>query len=359
MKRVLSISLAVCLFMTAFSFNVFAADSSAEANANLTKEYTEILLSQINRGDLDGDNKVTVEEASKYLRIAARLDEPQAGVNYDITGDGRITTEDARRALRIASGLEIGATDEEIFEYFTNELNSVKITFPGFNRTVTGICTDARISVSGAPKIPFYPDINANNEECVSYYKRTEKVWKLVASDEEYNNMLEEAKAVYEPNVKTKKVETGSKSHYTYFPVMSLSNTCRLSFDEIKDVSLKSQNGKFIVTVTMGSYTYDEKNPYPATTYEDAERQSLPYGKIFNLPEFNDGSGYEIEKVVLDNGKVTLEVDSTTGEIINVDFFYRYTTTMEVVSSDAETSGMVMKMKNVVEYDENYAMLVQ
>lgn len=77
MKKVLSLLLAVCLFVTAFSVNAFAADSSAEANANLTKEYTAIFLGQLNRGDLDGDNKVTVEEAKRYLRIAAKLDEPQ------------------------------------------------------------------------------------------------------------------------------------------------------------------------------------------------------------------------------------------------------------------------------------------
>ena len=59
MKKTLSLLLAVCLLMTAFSVNAFAADSSQEANANLTKEYTAIFLGQLNRGDIDGDNKVT------------------------------------------------------------------------------------------------------------------------------------------------------------------------------------------------------------------------------------------------------------------------------------------------------------
>ena len=44
MKKALSLLLAVCLFITAFSVNAFAADSSQEANANLTKEYTEAFL---------------------------------------------------------------------------------------------------------------------------------------------------------------------------------------------------------------------------------------------------------------------------------------------------------------------------
>ncbi|MBQ6935021.1 MAG: hypothetical protein IJN49_00605, partial [Clostridia bacterium] len=323
MKKVLSLLLTVCLLMTAFSVNAFAADSSEEANANLTKEYTEIFSSQLNRGDLNGDNKVTVDEAKKFLRIAARLDEPEANVNYDLTGDGKVTTEDARRALRIASGLEMGATDEEIFNYFKNEINTVKITFPGFDRTVTSQCTDARIAVTGAPKIPLYPDINANYEEIRSYYKRTEKTWKLVASDEEYKAMLDDAESTYEPDVVTKTVDKGSKSHYTYFPVMSLSNTCRLDFEDIKDIKLdSSKDGKFIITMTMDKYTYDEKNPYPATTYEATERENLPYGKIFNLPTFNQNNQYEVEKVVLDEGKVILTVDSATGRVIDADFTY-------------------------------------
>lgn len=358
MKKTLSLLLAVCLLLTTFSVNAFAADSSEEANANLTKEYTEIFLSQLNRGDLDGDKKVTVEEAKKYLRIAAKLDEPEAGVNYDMTGDGRVTTEDARRALRIASGLELGATDEEVFNYFKNEINTVKVVFPGFNKTTTAKTTDARINVSGAPKILFYPDINANNEEVVSYYKRTEETWKLAATEEEFNDMLKSAEAVYDPVETKKAVETGSKSHYTQFPVMSKTYTCKLDFSDIKSIEVEEKNGQFIITMSMDSFTYDEKNPYPATSYESAERESLPYGKIFNLPTFNNNN-YVLEKVVLDKGKVTLTVDAQTGEIENVDFFYRYTTTMQLVTdeSDESTEGIVMKMKNVSEYNENYVML--
>lgn len=361
MKRILSVLVVLCLLTGAFSVNAFAADSSEEANANLTREYTEIFLSQINRGDLDGDNKVTVEEASKYLRIAAKLDEPEAGVNYDLTGDGKITTADARKALRIASGLEFGATDEEIFEYFKNELNTVKKTFPGFDRTTTSVATDSRITVSGVPKIPVsivkWVDINANNEEIVSYYKRTADAWKKVASDEEYEAMLKDAESLYEPVEKTKRIESGSKSHYTYFPVTGLANTCRLEFEDIKDISMKTTDGKFIITLIMGSYTYDESNPYPATTYESNERQSLPYGKIFNLPEFNDDSTYALEEIVFDDGKVVLEVDSETGEIITADFFYSYKLTLNLSSEEEGMEDVVMKTTTTSEYGEKFNML--
>ena len=74
------------------------------------------------------------------------------------------------------------------------------------------------------------------------------------------------------------------------------------------------------------------------------------------MPEFNDNSKYELEKLVLDKGKVTLKVDSTTGEVINAEFFYRYTAVMNVLSDEAETDGMVTKMKNVIEHKEYFEM---
>ena len=359
MKKTLSLLLAVCLLMTAFSVNAFAADSSQEANANLTKEYTAIFLGQLNRGDIDGDNKVTVEEASKILRIAAKLDEPQAGVNYDITGDGRVTTEDARRALRISSGLEMGATNEEIFEYFKNELNTVKKSFPGFDKKTTAKTTDARISVTGAPSLLLYPDINANNEEIVSYYKRTEKTWKLVASNEEYNNMLDSAQEVYTPVETSKTVPAGSNTHYTQFPIMSKTYTCKLDYEDIKGIKIVEKNGDFVITLTMNSYTYDEKNPYPATSYDSTERENLPYGKIFNLPTFNSGGNYNLEKIVFDKGTVVLTVNAETGVIKDVNYSYTYTTTIKMNTDGEDTDGIEMRMKNVSSYNENYVMLTQ
>lgn len=365
MKKTLSLLLAVCLLMTAFSVNAFAVDSSQEANANLTKEYTAIFLGQLNRGDIDGDNKVTVEEASKILRIAAKLDDPQAGVNYDITGDGRVTTEDARRALRISSGLETGATNEEIFEYFKNELNTVKKSFPGFDKKTTKNTTDVRIAITGAPKVPvsLIPpksiDINSNYEEIVSYYKRTEEAWKLVASDEDFDKMMGAAKDSYK-NVETSKtVPAGSNTHYTQFPVMSKTYACKLDYEDIKGIKIVEKNGDFVITLTMNSYTYDEKNPYPATSYDSTERENLPYGKIFNLPTFNGGSTYVLEKIVLDKGTVVLTVNAETGVIKEVNYSYTYTTTVKITTDEEELDGIEMRTRDVSSYNENYVMLTQ
>lgn len=356
MKKVLSALLAVCLFITAFSVNVFAADSSQEANANLTKEYTEIFLGQLNRGDLDGDNKVTVEEAKKYLRVAAKLDEPEAGVNYDLTGDGKITTEDARRALRIASGLELGATNEEILEYFKNELNTVKVAFPGFERKTTSTCKSAKIAIKSNPE----SILDTSEVEFVDYIEDKKTMFILMGKKAEYEELYAEALAKYEPVVSNRVVAAGSSSHYSYFPVAGLSWACNLSYEDIKSIEIKESNGQFVITLLMDSYTYDEKNPYPATVYEDKERQVLPYGKIFNIPQFSEAEEMDITKVVLDKGKVVLKVDSSTGEIADVDYFYRCSVTGSLSETIKDNKGnetvMTTTMKNVIENQEYFKM---
>lgn len=356
MKKVLSLLLAVCLFVTAFSVNAFAADSSEEANANLTKEYTEAFLAKFNRGDLNGDNKVTVEEAAKVLRIAAKLDEPEAGIDYDLNADGKISTEDARRALRIASGLEIGATNEEIFEYFKNELNTVKVAFPGFERTTTSTCKSAKIAIKSDPE----SILDTSEVEFKDYIESLKPWFVLSGQVSEYNEMYAEAVAKYEPVVSKKEIAPGMSSHYSYFPVATRPYSCYLSYEDIKAITIKESNGQFIITVTMNSYTYDEKNPYPATVYEDDERLKLPYGKVFNIPEFNESEAMDITKVVLDKGKVVLKVDSSTGKIDDVDYFYRCSVTGVLVENVKDKEGnstvMTTTMKNVIENQEYFKM---
>jgi hypothetical protein len=356
MKKALSLLLAVCLFITAFSVNAFAADSSQEANANLTKEYTEAFLAKFNRGDLDGDNKVTVEEAAKVLRVAAKLDEPAVGIDYDLNADGKISTEDARRALRIASGLEIGATNEEIFEYFKNELNTVKASFPGFERKTTSTCKSAKIAIKSNPE----SILDTSETEFIDYIEDQKSMFILLGKKAEYEELYADALAKYEPVVSNKVIAPGSSSHYSYFPVATRPYSCYLSYEDIKGITIKESNGQFIITLTMNNYTYDEKNPYPATAYEDDERLKLPYGKIFNIPQFSEAEVMDITKVVLDKGKVVLKVDSTTGKIDDVDYFYRCSVTGVLVETIKDDNGneivMTTTMKNVIENQEYFKM---
>ena len=56
------------------------------------------------RGDLDGDGEVTVSDALRALRMAAKLAEADEAA--DVDGDGSVTVADALAILRVAVGLE-------------------------------------------------------------------------------------------------------------------------------------------------------------------------------------------------------------------------------------------------------------
>ena len=83
-----------------------AAQAVAEAAEGLV-EGTEEPPVVIIKGDMDGDGEITVADALKALRIAAKLVQPtdedlQIG---DIDGDGEITVADALKILRVAAKL--------------------------------------------------------------------------------------------------------------------------------------------------------------------------------------------------------------------------------------------------------------
>ncbi|MBO4935101.1 MAG: metallophosphoesterase [Clostridia bacterium] len=65
------------------------------------------------KGDMDGDGEITVADALKALRIAAKLVEPAAqDLDIgDVDGDGEITVADALKILRVAAKL---ATEESL-----------------------------------------------------------------------------------------------------------------------------------------------------------------------------------------------------------------------------------------------------
>ncbi len=352
MKRAISIFSVLCILITAFSVNAFAEDEVIVDENAITRGYTTTFNKQLYRGDLNDDGVVTTEDASEYLRVAAKLQEPKENVDYDITGDGKVTTADARKALRVAAGLELTATDEEIFDYFLDEVNSVKSVKPGFKRTATGTCKSAKVTITGAK----LNSLNATNMEYVDYLKKNKTMFVLASSEEEYEKMLADAQSVYEPQVREKIVKTTSSQHYTYFPVSGLATSCRLKFEEIEDITLKIIDGYYIITLTLGDYTYSGDNPYPATAADYTARQNITYGKVFNLPEFNDTDKYTLDKVKLEDGKVTVKMDSTTGEIMNADYYFKYTAEMTVINTDEETKDMVTQMKNVVVLDEYFDM---
>ena len=60
------------------------------------------------KGDVNGDGKVTADDARKALRASAKLENltNKETLAADINGDGKVTADDARKALRASAKLE-------------------------------------------------------------------------------------------------------------------------------------------------------------------------------------------------------------------------------------------------------------
>ncbi len=347
MKKILSLILVISVCLSITSLTAFAEEE--EVSKTPTQIITDDFNSKFNKGDVDGDGKLSTADASEILRVAAKIQEPRENVNYDLDGDGKYTTQDARKALRVTAGLEVVVTNEEIFEYFKEELNTVKSTRPGFKRTATATCKSATITMKGSGLL------DADNMEYVDYLNKHKTLFIMASSQEEFDAMLAEAKAIYVPQVQTKTVEKAASQHLTYYPIAGLATSCNLSIEDIKSIKLTLKDGYYTIVATLGTYTYNqETNPYPATSKDYKERHALPYGKVFNLPDFENTEEYSLESVKLENGKITVKINAETGEIITSDYFFQYTASMTV---NAESSSKTTtKMKQVVTLDEFFEM---
>ena len=63
-------------------------------------------LKEIQLGDVNGDNKLTYEDALKILRYSINLEELKFVSLADINGDGNVNYSDALTILRRSIGLE-------------------------------------------------------------------------------------------------------------------------------------------------------------------------------------------------------------------------------------------------------------
>ncbi|MBQ5884680.1 MAG: hypothetical protein IIW72_09135, partial [Clostridia bacterium] len=297
------------------------------------------------------------------VNIVTLTSEQKSACDVVTTGvdNGVITTADARKALRVASGLEASISDEAVFDYFLNEINTVKTTTPGFKRTATGTCKSAKITVSGAPSLM---GLDCRDKEYVDFIRDSESLLKDDSNPEEYDKMLKDAENLYTPQTESKVVPAENRvQHINKFPVSGLAVSCRLTIDDIESVSFKTEDKYYIITITLGDYKYDSKNPYPAAPSQQSERKDIPYGKVFNLLELSEADAKKLKQVDLKDGKVTLKIDSTTGEIINSDFFFKITTVLEDVSTAEGVGGkvynIVMQTKMAYEFDEFFDMTIK
>ena len=102
MKKVFGVILSLCILLSAFSVNVFAADeATTEDPHEETRAYTEAFNKQLSKGDVTGDKKVTTEEARQLFadgiisggmipKVECCIDAIEKGVRRVTILDGRV-----------------------------------------------------------------------------------------------------------------------------------------------------------------------------------------------------------------------------------------------------------------------------
>lgn len=377
MKKFLSLCLSVCLILGTFSVCTFAEGElnptekfflkfekyDADGDGIVSKEESRTAI------DIDGDKTPSLSDARKVLRVAAELDEP-VGADCDFNCDGTVSAEDARKAMKIALGIDQSLVDvAEITEYLCEELNSVKTEKPGFTRTVKQKCTSMKVTATGAP----IEDMNANDIEYYQYLENSKKVlekYKLLivmaSGREEYeetiaamDEAIAQAKEIYNEQVTTKTVAKGSNYHNSYFPINYYSWACRLTEDDIKEITYGYDDDYITITAKLDDYKYTSKNyPYSSSSTDELKRLELPYGKAFNLPNTATGGGATFNSLNLSNGKIVCKINKATGSVVSADYSYSYVLGYSQ-AEDVSGSTVTMKLTQAASYSENFVMLTE
>ncbi len=339
MKKILSMVLVLSIMLGAFVISVSAGD---EALTDAQKSLLKIQLI-----DANGDGAYAADDAAEFLKAAAGIiaDDDK----YDLDFDGTVSVADAQQAFRIVSGVAPVLNEAETLALFNEKVNSVKTVRPGFQKTETIQCPSVKVTTTGAP----LSSLNVSNMEFNQY---VDKIVNLVGSfmdSSQLNEMKQQAKDIYLPQTATKTVAARSNSHYSYFPVNNLGWSSKLTVDDISGATFKVEGSNVVCTITLGEYTYvgDE---YPTGSSGFSKRQSLPYGKVFNVPSLDESDGSTVNKVQFKNGKVVLKADLATGDVLSVDYSYTYICTIK--AAPQEDSSMVMTTATTANITDNYVM---
>ena len=350
MKKVLSLLLVLSIAIGLFSVTASAAGEVSGATM------VETANAKLQKLDADDDGAISTADAAQYLKAAAGIIEAPE-IDYDYNGDGKVSVVDAQKVLRVVAGVDSPLNAEEAFALFNEGINSVKTIRPGFNKTATIVCPSIKVTTMNAP----IKEMNVTNLEFDQYVEKIIKVMNTfpynLALNAEMKAQLEEmrvqAKASYEPQVSTKTVAKTSNSHYTYFPVNNLGWSSKLTMADIKSINCIIENGAIVYTIKMNDVTYigDE---YPTGAAGFSKRQSLPYGKIFNIPAFDESDGSTVNKITFQNGTVVYKQDLRTGDSLSADYSYSYV--IDMTAAPQEDSDLVMKTVTTTNMSENYVM---
>ncbi len=348
LKKILSVILVISVLMGVFAISVSAADETANMPDGLLR---------VQRIDADGDGAYSTSDAAEFLKAAAGISANADDEKYDLNLDGYVSVADAQKALKIVSGIEPIFTEAESLEFFNKKINSVKTVRPGFEKTSTMQCPSIKITTTNAP----IADMNVTNLEFNQYVDKIIKLmntfpYNMALDDNmkaQLNEMKVQANEAYLPQTETKTVMKTSNSHYSYFPVNNLGWSSKLTTTDIKGASCQVVGDAIVFTVTLDDVTYigDE---YPTGSAGFSKRQTLSYGKVFNIPALDESDGSTVNKVQFKNGKVVLKIDVATGDVLSADYSYSYIT--EVMAPPQKDSELTMKTATTANVSENYIM---
>ncbi len=360
MKKILSVLLAVCILLSVFSLNAFASVTADEI---------------VSCYDFNTDGSVNLTDARTFLRVSAGLEAPKEGLVYDLDGDGFSTITDVKMVLSIVLGVDVEITSDEFnLALFRSELNNVKAVRPGFTKTATTKCDSMLVTTKNAPDA----SLNVTNMPFDQYTNKTCNYMEdlldgpaglalKVSSPQAYEEakasivaMRAQAADLYKPKVTTSTVAK-RRSHYATFPVNNLANSCFLTMDDIASIECYEEDGYIVRKVTMKEDTYigDE---YP-TGYENSSlrRQTVSYGKVFNIPEFSETeNGKEtsiLNKVTFKNGVVISKIDKLSGIPVSVQYSYTYVadvSTIPTVDQKTGEEGLQMDSVTTANISENF-----
>lgn len=344
MKKFICIFTVLCLLVPFFSVG---------ANAVIVSETTPDF-------DYNNDGYININDARALLRVSAGIDDEIEGKTYDLVVDGCVDYYDVAKILRMISGIESEAnvSTEYLVALFKEELDSVKSVRPGFTKVSTTHCTSAKVTTRNAPE----SSLNVTDMEFNVYVDKviaaTDAYSWLLTSDmkKELENMRTQAKELYNPQTETTTVTKANPTHYTEFPVNKLGYACFLEASDIQSISCYEQNGYIIREVIMKNDTYiGDQYPTGSAGFKD-RWQTISYGKVFNIPSFDETDGSTLNSVSFSNGRILSKIDKLTG--LPVEVRYEYTCVSDIsaapqVNSDG-SEGLTMKTVTTTNFTEVY-----
>ncbi len=350
LKKILSVLIAVAMLMSVMSISAFA-----ETKALTAVEKSIIKMQNV---DADLDGTYTTGDIAKVLQAAAGIVEEDDYTKYDINGDGYVSVRDAQATLNAVTGVAPVVTQEELLAVFNERINSVKKSLPGFTKREIVDCSSILVTTKNAPQ----SSLNVSNLEYDKYVDKMVNLmntfpYNLALNDEmraELKKLQISAENAYKPQSRSVAVGRGADyedEHTDLFVVGGLSWSSNLTMNDIKSISYTMTGGRFSITITMKDYSY-AGNAYPTGVAGLSARSKLPYGKAFNLPEFDESDGSTVNSVALRGGEIDFQMDYKTADVLKAEYNYEYTA--DIKSPPDKDSDLEMYTKTTAAVTERY-----